>query len=186
MPGERGLLHLGARHHDGRAARARRHRVGFAVVQEGGRLTLPEDRGDLVRAEPGVDAGGDRAEAGRGRVTHGEVDGRREEQRDHVAAAHPAVGEGRGERVGAPHPLGEADARVALDVRGRVGEGVAHLAEQRVERRAPELRLLGQRFSTSMPLWSASHVFGPAPSSRNWAFRIFFISLRGSSLRISM
>ncbi len=195
-PGERavlrrGALHLGALHDHGRPRHAGRHRVTRRLVDQHRGLALGEDRGDLRRAEPGVDARGDGAQSARGRVPHREVDRRRQVQRHHVSRSHPALGQRHRERVGPAYPLAEGHALVALDVRDRIRERAGDLAEELAERgalelRLPELRLLGQRFSTSMPLLSASQVFGPTPSSRSWPFRIFFMSLRGNSSRISM
>ena len=192
---DRGALHLGARHITtaGRVARARAapgHSA--ALVDQHRGLALGEDRGDLRRTEPGVDAGGHRAQPARRRVPHREVDRRPQVQRHHVARPR--------RRARPASPPSESARRthspkvtrcVAFDVRDRVRERAGDLAEELAERgalelRLPRLRLLGQRFSTSMPLLSASQVFGPTPSSRSCAFRIFFISLRGNSSRISM
>ena len=74
-----------------------------------------------VGPEPQVDRGGDRADAQRAEVAGGELDRRRQQERDHVAALHAEVEQRRGEPVGGAIEPSVGDALVGVDVGLAVG-----------------------------------------------------------------
>ena len=89
-----------------------------AVVEHGQlRFGALEDRSDLARAEPRVQARGDSAESRNGRVGDRIVDRGGQQDRHHVTGAHAAIGEQRRDAVGVVEPRPERDAPVTLDVR---------------------------------------------------------------------
>ena len=131
---------LGAWHQHLRRRRVAGDREGVALVQQRGRLAPLEDRGDLGRAEAGVDAGCHRAEARARGVRHRVVDARRQPERDDVTrpdATRPQLG---GERVGTRQPLAVGQPLVAVDVGERIGLAGADLLEEVAERRADDRR----------------------------------------------
>ena len=161
-----GLPHrcdLGARHeHLGCGCVGGKIRVG-ALVQQRDRLAPLQDRGDLARAEPGVDAGCDRAEARARGVGHRVVDARRHRERHDVTRLHPASAELRGQRVGAGEPLAVGQPLVTVDVGEGVGLAGADLLEQVAERGARHRRWRGAHSGSAAPR-RAAQPSGSTPS----------------------
>lgn len=104
--------------------------VGETVVDRVRRHTQRFDVGDLRRAEPGVDPGGDGAEADRRLVGDRVVDPAGEADRDDVAAADAALGENGGETVGVRRPLGEREA--ACSTHPRIVAGAVSGLDERL------------------------------------------------------
>ena len=96
------------------------------VVDDGQlRLGPLEDGCDLARAEPRVQARGDRAESRHRCVGGRVVDRGGQHDRDDVTGAHAMISEQRGDTFGIVEPCTEGDAPVALDVRLAIAELLA-------------------------------------------------------------
>ncbi len=111
-----------------------------ALGDQKARLAAAQDAGHLGRSEPGVDTGGDGAQAHGGQVADGVVDAGGEEEGDDVTDPDPEIGKGGRGAVGRSVPGREGESlavpvhiRLAVSVRRRhgpqqlIGGGVGEL-----------------------------------------------------------